>query len=254
MKSAVVVVVVVAFCSRPADACEQIAGPAFDFATFPVDGTTDVAVNVTPFLSAVDALGVLRVNPRLRVKDGADVEVVSSLTQVTAFFSSTALLRLAPITPLAPTTTHELVDDAGVITTFVTGATSDDAEPNAPAVEVTDLVAPDPDSTGFQCSFSGVGSLVIDAEPGAMLIASTEGDVDLDAPLNAASLTDTISILAQEPVTASVAAVDVAGHISAPTEVAIEIPPPVGCLGCQATGAPLPVIGLLLLRRRRSAR
>lgn len=245
---AVAVAVVVAAPARRAQACDQIIVPNLDVATFPRDGAVDVAANVTPFVNTFTFP-----NARLVDADGVDVVGVDVVDHdVTGPF----LRQLVPAAPLAAGA-YSIESDAGRVAGFVVGVDVDDAPPAAPTSTSTPtLTAPDPDSTGFECSFPGSGAFVVNAEADALLVAAA---VDLEntllgRALLTASTSQSLTVLAYEPLVAHVVAVDAAGHVSDALAVDIDLPPPVGCFGCtqaSTSTSALALLALALLARRR---
>lgn len=261
----VVVIVVVNPASAQVDPCapQQLSLRGID--VLPVDGTSDVPTNVTPFVTGAD------LELRLVGPDGNDIAATpQDMLVVGSFGAQSTLRRLVPAGDLSPGETITIIADGQIRSTFTVGGTADGEGPAAPDALVDGVLAGDTTACGPIQSSVTVG---VAGEDAAFFVGVVNGEPTVGAGvrLDGASASDELVLFTEGAVEVNVASVDLAGNVSASVPINVEVPKgPPGLFSCASTSASAstsafamdvsaPVFASVLLagaamRRRRRAR
>jgi hypothetical protein len=213
------------------DPCAPQQSSLRGFDVLPSQGATGVPVNATPFVTGAD------LELRLVGPDGNDVPTtIEDMLVLGSFGLQTTVRRLVPAGDLSPGETITIIADGSVRSTFTVG---DAADGDAPAVP--DAVV-DGVSEGVNASACGpIQSSVtvgVAAEDAVLFVGVVNGQPALGAGvrLDGASTTDELVLFTEGAVEVNVAAVDLAGNVSASVPVNVDVPKvPPGFFACASS-------------------
>jgi uncharacterized protein (TIGR03382 family) len=249
-----------------ARACDRLPLSTLTFASFPADGALNVPLDATPLVPAA-APGTFDFAARtgLALQQGPDFNVVDTdvvvdgLVVLGEYRREEAVVRLVPRAPLEPSTLYRLVDDDGPIAEFTTGTdTAVDAAPVllAPTATLVGSTGANHDDTGFECGFDGIATIAVQPaidNDGVALIGVATLAVDDDSEALQGLGSPTLTVFGEGPLEWNVAVMDSAGRRSPSTTVAADLSVVGGCSQSGTGAAPLAVLAVLVLRRRRQA-
>jgi uncharacterized protein (TIGR03382 family) len=219
----------------------------------PSEGATGVPINATPFVTGAD------LELRLVGADGNDVPTsIEDMLVLGSFGVQSTVRRLVPAGDLSPGETITIIADGSIRSTFTVGDGADGEAPAVPDAVVDGVTEGVTNACGPIQSSVTVGVASDDA---AFFVGVINGQPALGAGvrLDGASSTDELVLFTEGAVEVNVAAVDLAGNVSASVPIDVDVPkvPPgfFSCASSSSTGvAPFAVFALLLVMRPRRAR
>lgn len=224
------------------------------FDVLPLDGTTAVPTNATPFVSGVD------LELRLLGPDGEIASTIEDMIVVGSFGAQSSLRRLVPAGDLSPGQTITIEADGQLRSTFTVADTRDDAAPDQPGATVDEVAAGETSACGplqssvtigLQVPVDGVGDA-------AFFIGAINGQPTVGAGIrvDGASSTDQLVLFTEGAVEVNVAAVDLAGNVSASVPLNVEVPQVALCQCTRSSRGTIgyALLGLAFLVRTRSLR
>ncbi|HEY4220795.1 MAG TPA: hypothetical protein VGO62_05615 [Myxococcota bacterium] len=214
----------------------------------PADNAVDVPVNATPIVPA-DLDAALFV-------DGN--EIASHVSTIAIDDGGLTLARIVPDAPLPDGVTVAIQRDGSILSRFTTGAVRDDDAPTAPTLRAATQEESNSALVAEWCA-PAVDIRVTGDDDSALFLAANDAvpSIDGDIALSGLSAGQDLVVAGKALASthASVVAVDVAGNVSAPAQLAVTFPAansfsPGGCGG----GAPAILVApltILRVRRRR---
>lgn len=200
----------------------------------PLDGTNGVPRNATPFVTGAD------LELRLVGADGTDVPTsIEDMLVLGSFGVQSTVRRLVPAGDLSPGETITIIADGSVRSTFTVGDAVDGEAPVLPDAVVDGV------NEGVNASACGpIQSSVtvgVAAEDAVLFVGVVNGQpaVGAGVRLDGASTTDELVLFTEGAVEVNVAAVDLAGNVSASVPVNVDVPkvPPAALSCASSTGA-----------------
>jgi hypothetical protein len=258
----VVVVIALAFASMFAPAVRAQLDPCAPeqqslrgLDVLPTSGATGVPQNATPFVTGAD------LELRLVGPDGNDVPTsIEDMLVLGSFGLQSTVRRLVPAGDLSPGETITIIADGSVRSTFTVGDAVDGEAPASPDAVVDGVTE---GTTASACGpIQSSVTFGVAAEDAVLFIGVVNGQPALGAGvrLDGASTTDELVLFTEGAVEVNVAAVDLAGNVSASVPVNVDVPKvPPGFFSCASTtpsdlAVPFAGLSCLAWRRRRSLR
>lgn len=220
----------------------------------PSEGANGVPVNATPFVTGAD------LELRLVGADGSDVPTsIEDMLVLGSFGAQSTVRRLVPAGDLSPGETITILADGQIRSTFTVGDAADGEAPSIPDAVVDGVTEGETNACGPIQSSVTVGVASQDA---AFFVGVINGQPALGAGvrLDGASTTDELVLFTEGAVEVNVAAVDLAGNVSASVPINVDVPKvPPGFFSCASSSpaalTPMALAALCALAlRRRHAR
>lgn len=211
----------------------------------PTEGATGVPINATPFVTGAD------LELRLVGADGNDVPTsIEDMLVLGSFGLQSTVRRLVPAGDLSPGETITIIADGSIRSTFTVGDAEDGEAPSIPDAVVDGVTEGSTTACGPIQSSVTVGVASQDA---AFFVGVINGQPALGAGvrLDGASSTDELVLFTEGAVEVNVAAVDLAGNVSASVPLNVDVPkvPPglFSCASSSSTGVAPFAVALALL-------
>jgi hypothetical protein len=226
-------VLVGADASAQVDPCAPQQNALRGLDVLPVSGATGVPVNATPFVTGAD------LELRLVGADGNDVPTsIEDMLVAGSFGVQSTVRRLVPAGDLSPGETITIVADGSIRSTFAVGDAADGEAPSVPDA-VVDGVTEGANASACGPIQSSV-TVGVAAEDAVLFVGVINGQPALGAGvrLDGASTTDELVLFTEGAIEVNVAAVDLAGNVSASVPVNVDVPKvPPGFFSCASTSA-----------------
>ena len=207
----------------------------------PSEGANGVPVNATPFVTGAD------LELRLVGADGSDVPTsIEDMLVLGSFGAQSTLRRLVPAGDLSPGETITIIADGQIRSTFTVGEAADGEAPSIPDAVVDGVSEGETNACGPIQSSVTVGVASQDA---AFFVGVINGQPALGAGvrLDGASTTDELVLFTEGAVEVNVAAVDLAGNVSASVPINVDVPKvPPGFFSCASSSSPAGLTPLVL--------
>ena len=219
MRTAPALVLVVTALSAPAALAQldcAVAPSILGFDTIPFDGAGAVPTNVTPLVTGAD-LELRLVGP------GGDIPAtVEDILVLGSFGVQATMRRVVPAGDLSPGQSITIIADGQARSTFLVGDDRDDAAPAAPEAGVNDVVG----GIGGACPRQSSLIVGVASDDAALFIGVVDGQPALGGGvrLDGVSANDELVLFAEGAVNVNVAAVDLAGNVSASVPIEAELP------------------------------